>query len=162
MEVWFEASNQGRLILNISEDALMAASDGMSGEGGLRAKCRLVDARVSGLLAAVNGERIVGFPNGRLFLDSVEHLGRPGLPGVPVFNAAHFEICLSPECCLRTAEAAPIRENTPADHRVRLCVLSPLTKRRFNSGAAPTEISTYRQGFPLAGGTGARCSSIPS
>ena len=72
MEVWVGASDQGRLILNISEDALMAASDGMSGQVGLRPKCRLVDARVSGLVAAVNAERIAGFPSGRLFLDSVE------------------------------------------------------------------------------------------
>ncbi len=68
----------------------------------------------------------------------------------------------SPECCLRTAEAPPIREKTPAEHHVRPCVLSPITEQRFNSRAAPTEISTYRRGFPLAGGTGARCSSIPS
>ncbi|MGC2404217.1 MAG: hypothetical protein WA510_30775, partial [Acidobacteriaceae bacterium] len=37
---------------------------------------------------------------------------------------------------------------------------SPLSqKQRFNSRAAPKEISTYRRGFPLTGGTGARYSS---
>src|SRR6266403_2441401 len=75
---------------------------------------------------------------------------------------AEIENCLSPECCLRTAEAAPIGEKAQADHQVRHRVLSPMTEKRFNSRAAPTEISTYRRGFPLAGGTGARCSSIPS
>ena len=73
MEVWVGAADQGRLVLNISREALMAACDGMNGEVELRPKCRLVDARVSSLVAAVNAERIAGFPSGRLFLDSVEH-----------------------------------------------------------------------------------------
>jgi AraC family transcriptional regulator len=72
MEVWVRAADQGRLILNISEEALMATGDGMRGEVELRPKCRLVDARVSSLVAAVNAERIAGFPSGKLFLDSVE------------------------------------------------------------------------------------------
>ena len=72
MEVWVAAADQGRLVLNISKEALMAACDGMSGEVELRPKCRLVDPRVSSLVAAVNAERIAGFPSGKLFLDSVE------------------------------------------------------------------------------------------
>ena len=32
----------------------------------------MTDARLSSLLAAVNSERVAGFPSGRLFLDSVE------------------------------------------------------------------------------------------
>src|SRR5215469_14235729 len=44
----------------------------MSGEVELRHQCRLVDSRVGGLVAAVNAERIAGFPSGRLFLDSIE------------------------------------------------------------------------------------------
>jgi AraC family transcriptional regulator len=72
MEVWVGAADQGRLVLNISKAALMAACDGMSGEVELRPKCRLVDARVSALVAAVNAERIAGFPSGKLFMDSVE------------------------------------------------------------------------------------------
>ena len=72
MEVWVGAADQGRLVLNISKEALMAASDGVNGEVELRPKCRLVDARVSSLVAAVNAERIAGFPSGKLFLDSVE------------------------------------------------------------------------------------------
>src|SRR4029077_2357836 len=38
-----------------------------------RPKCRLVDARVSSLVAAVNAERLAGIPSGKLFLDSIEH-----------------------------------------------------------------------------------------
>jgi AraC family transcriptional regulator len=72
MGVWVGATDQGRLLLNISEEALMAASDGMGGEVKLRPKCRLVDPRVSALVAAVDAERIAGFPSGNLFLDSVE------------------------------------------------------------------------------------------
>jgi hypothetical protein len=32
MERWIRAADQGRLVLNISREALMAASDGMNGE----------------------------------------------------------------------------------------------------------------------------------
>jgi AraC family transcriptional regulator len=38
----------------------------------LRSSDNLVDARVGALAAAVNAERSAGFPNGRLFLDSIE------------------------------------------------------------------------------------------
>ena len=72
MEVWVRAADQGRLVLDISREALKAASDAMYGEVELRPTCRLVDARVSSLVGAVNAERIAGFPSGRLFLDSVE------------------------------------------------------------------------------------------
>jgi AraC family transcriptional regulator len=71
-EVWVGAADQGRLVLNISKEALTATCDGMNGEVELRPKCRLVDPRVSSLVAAVNAERIAGFPSGKLFLDSVE------------------------------------------------------------------------------------------
>jgi len=67
-----EPADQERLIIGISDVALMATCDGMSGEVELRHQCRLVDTRVGGLVAAVNAERIAGFPSGRLFLDSIE------------------------------------------------------------------------------------------
>ena len=38
----------------------------------LRRVGKLVDARVGALAAAVNAERVAGFPSGQLFLDSVE------------------------------------------------------------------------------------------
>jgi hypothetical protein len=67
-EVWVGAADQGRLVLNISKGALMAACEGMSGEVELRPKCRLGDARVRSLVAAVNEERIAGaFQAGNCF-----------------------------------------------------------------------------------------------
>src|SRR5215469_9805597 len=41
MEVWVGAADQGRLVLNISKEALMTATDGMNDEIELRPKCRL-------------------------------------------------------------------------------------------------------------------------
>jgi AraC family transcriptional regulator len=72
LERWIGSADQERLVLSISDAALMATSDGISGEVELRPQCKLLDRRVSGLIAAVNAERIAGFPNGRLFLDCVE------------------------------------------------------------------------------------------
>jgi AraC family transcriptional regulator len=72
MQQWVGTADLERLSLGISDAALMAICDGMSGEVELRHECKLVDARVSALVAAVNAERLAGFPSGRLFLDSVE------------------------------------------------------------------------------------------
>ena len=72
MEQWVGSADLERLSLSISHAALMAASDGMSGDVDLRHKFKLVDARIGALVAAVNAERLAGFPSGRLFLDSVE------------------------------------------------------------------------------------------
>jgi AraC family transcriptional regulator len=60
------------LSVGISDAALAAACDGTRGEVELRRVESLVDARVGALAAAVNAERVAGFPSGRLFLDSVE------------------------------------------------------------------------------------------
>ena len=49
----------------------MAACDGSSAVE-LRHRCKMVDPRLAALIAAVNAERIKGFPSGRLFLDSIE------------------------------------------------------------------------------------------
>src|SRR5260370_10087945 len=51
-------------------------------------------------------------------------------------------------------------ERPGTDHWANL-VRAGITEQRFNSRTAPREIFTYRRGFPLAGGTGARGSSIP-
>ena len=72
MQQWVGTADLERLSLGISDAALMAICDGMSGEIELRRECKLVDARVSALVAAVNAERLAGFPSDRLFLDSVE------------------------------------------------------------------------------------------
>ena len=69
---WVGTADQERLILGISDAALMATYDGSGGEVELRHWCRLADRRLGGLAAAVNAERIAGFPSGRLFLDSIE------------------------------------------------------------------------------------------
>jgi AraC family transcriptional regulator len=60
------------LSVGISDAALAAACDGTRGDVELRRVESLVDARVGALAAAVNAERVAGFPSGRLFLDSVE------------------------------------------------------------------------------------------
>src|SRR5258706_4867654 len=60
------------LSIAISDAAVTAACDGTSGHVELRRVERLVDARVGALAAAVNAERVAGFPSGRLFLDSIE------------------------------------------------------------------------------------------
>jgi len=71
-EKWFRNEDLHGLCIAISDVALTEASDGTSGEVELRRADRLVDARLRALLEAVNTERIAGFPNGKLFLDSVE------------------------------------------------------------------------------------------
>ena len=61
-----------RLIVTVSDAALTAASDGVSGDVELCVVNKLEDARLCALLAALNAERVDGFPSGRLFLDSIE------------------------------------------------------------------------------------------
>jgi AraC family transcriptional regulator len=74
LETWVRTNDLRYLYLSvgISEAALAAACDGTSGDVELRRVESLVDARVGALVAAVNAERVAGFPSGRLFLDSVE------------------------------------------------------------------------------------------
>ena len=72
-ERWVGTGDQERLLLRISDAALMAACHGKNGAVELSHRCKMVDARLAALMVAVNAERIAGFPSGRLFLDSVEH-----------------------------------------------------------------------------------------
>jgi AraC family transcriptional regulator len=72
IEGWLGAYDIERLILTISDLALRAANNGISGEMELHVVYNLADARLRALVAAVNAERVAGFPSGRLFLDSVE------------------------------------------------------------------------------------------
>jgi AraC family transcriptional regulator len=60
------------ITVSISDAALMAVSDTESGKVQLSPQFTLVDPLLSSLVAAVNTERLAGFPNGQLFLDSVE------------------------------------------------------------------------------------------
>jgi AraC family transcriptional regulator len=73
-ETWVRTDDLHYLYLSvgISDAALAAACDGTRGDVELRRVENLVDARVGALAAAVNAERVAGFPSGRLFLDSVE------------------------------------------------------------------------------------------
>ena len=73
-ETWVRTCDLHYLYLSvgISDAALAAACDGTRGDVELRRVESLVDARVGALAAAVNAERVAGFPSGRLFLDSVE------------------------------------------------------------------------------------------
>ena len=73
VERWIRTDDLHLLSIVISDTALAAASDRASGETELRGSAKLVDLRIASLVAAVNAERIAGFPSGRLFLDSVEH-----------------------------------------------------------------------------------------
>jgi AraC family transcriptional regulator len=69
---WVGLMNVPHLQLGISDAALMASSDGAYGEVELRPSRKFADPRLSAMVAAVHAEMAAGFPNGRLFLDSVE------------------------------------------------------------------------------------------
>jgi len=71
-EQWIGTADMEHLIVSISDAALAAACDGVSGSVELHPRWKMTDVRLSSLLAAVNSERVAGFPSGRLFLDSVE------------------------------------------------------------------------------------------
>ena len=69
---WVGLMNVRHLQIGISDAALMASSDGAYGEVELRASRKFADRRLSAMVAAVEAEMVVGFPSGRLFLDSLE------------------------------------------------------------------------------------------
>jgi AraC family transcriptional regulator len=69
---WVGLMNVPHLQLGISDAALMAACDERNGEVELRYHRKFVDSRLSALVSAAHAEMVAGFPNGRLFLDSVE------------------------------------------------------------------------------------------
>src|SRR5436853_6703968 len=64
--------NVPHLQLGISDAALTAACDEPNGEVELRPHRKFADSRLGALVTAVHAEMVAGFPNGRLFLDSVE------------------------------------------------------------------------------------------
>ena len=69
---WVGLMNVSHLQLGIADAALMACSDGAYGEVELSPSRKFADPRLSAMVAAVDAEMVAGFPNGRLFLDSVE------------------------------------------------------------------------------------------
>ena len=72
VETWVRTEGLHYLSLGISDAVLRTVCDGTASEVELRNAPKLEDKRVVALVAAVNAERIAGFPSGRLFLDSVE------------------------------------------------------------------------------------------
>jgi AraC family transcriptional regulator len=72
LQKWFRVDDLHFLYITISDTALAEAWEGTNGEAELRGADNVLDARVSALAATLNAERIAGFPNGRLFLDSIE------------------------------------------------------------------------------------------
>jgi len=71
-EQWIGTADMEHLIVSISDAALANACEGTGGSVKLQPRWKMTDERLSSLLAAVNSERVAGFPSGRLFLDSVE------------------------------------------------------------------------------------------
>jgi AraC family transcriptional regulator len=69
---WVGLMNVSHLQLGISDAALMASSDGAYGEVELHPSRKFANPSLSALVAAAHAEMVAGFPNGRLFLDSVE------------------------------------------------------------------------------------------
>jgi AraC family transcriptional regulator len=69
---WVGLMTVTHLQLGISDAALMAASNKPNGEVELRPHRKFADSRLGALVTAVHAEMVAGFPNGQLFLDSVE------------------------------------------------------------------------------------------
>ena len=69
---WVRIDDLEVLSIGISDTALNAACERTDGEVELRSTEHVVDARIGGLAAALNAERVAGFPSGRLFLDSID------------------------------------------------------------------------------------------
>src|ERR1700749_1055064 len=70
-QMWLRSIKSNIMTVTISDEALTLASEK---QNGLKIRCAkyLKDDRVTGLVSAVNAERLVGFPSGKLYLDSVE------------------------------------------------------------------------------------------
>src|SRR2546425_4402975 len=78
---WVGLMTVTHLQLGISDAALMAASNKPNGEVELRPHRKFADSRLGALVTAVHAEMVAGFPNGRLFLDSVEQAMAVALVG---------------------------------------------------------------------------------
>ena len=72
LEQWVGTCDMTHVTMAISDEALMAAADDAGSRIELRLERELVDPRLRALATAVDVERTAGFPNGRLFLDSIE------------------------------------------------------------------------------------------
>ena len=69
---WIGLMTTSLLQISVSDVALMAVTEGANEDVELSFYRKFADARLRALAAAVHAEMVAGFPNGRLFLDSVE------------------------------------------------------------------------------------------
>ena len=69
---WVGLMNTPHLQIGISDAALVSCSDAACAEIELRPSSKFADSRVTALVAVVHAEMVAGFPNGQLFVDSVE------------------------------------------------------------------------------------------
>jgi AraC family transcriptional regulator len=126
VETWARTDSLQYLSVGISDAALRAACNGIASQVELRNAPKLEDARVGALVAAVNAERIAGFPSGTLFLDSVEQ----ALAAVPVDRYAvrrpslrRYRGGLSPALLRRVKELVQAKiENELTLHEMAQCV----------------------------------------
>jgi AraC family transcriptional regulator len=98
-EYWIGTCDMTHVTMTISDEALMAASDGAGNRIELRLERELVDPRLRALATAVEVERAAGFPSGRLFLDSIEQALARALVlgyGVRDYSARVYRGGLSP------------------------------------------------------------------
>lgn len=70
-QMWLRSITSNIMTVTISDTALTAASEKPNSPK-IRCEKYLRDDRIGALMTAVNAERLVGFPSGRLFLDSIE------------------------------------------------------------------------------------------
>jgi len=106
-EYWIGTCDMTHVTMTISDEALMAASDGAGSRIELRLERELVDPRLRALATAVEVERAAGFPSGRIFLDSIEQaLARALILGYAVrdYSAPVYHGGLSPARLRRIKE----------------------------------------------------------
>src|SRR5262245_65736958 len=68
-EYWIGTCDMTHVTMTISDEALMAASDGVGSKIDLRLERELVDPRWRGQATAVDVVRAAGIPSGSLFLE---------------------------------------------------------------------------------------------
>jgi AraC family transcriptional regulator len=129
VEQWFRTNDLHLLVIGISDAALTAACDGTSGEVELRSEPKLANARVGALVSAINAERVAGFPNGRLLLDSMEQeLAAALVEGHTVRHrsAPHYRGSLAPARLRKVVELihAKIEEDVTLDELAESAGLS--------------------------------------
>jgi hypothetical protein len=126
-DYWIRTDEAHRLTVRISDAALNTASNEMSKDVELPRTPKLVDPRVGALVAAVNAERVEGFPSGRRALNEYidhhhferNHQGKgnlllfPSPDGLPGRGAR-----------IRTPGRSSFRNSTAAFSRTAITLLS--------------------------------------